>query len=110
MLRRLHESVSDPDRRARFAAQYGRAGRPARAPVFTRFLPGVDGEMWVELYREDPSAAAEYRVLDRNGRIVASVTTPAGVRIEGVGRDHVLGIRTDDDGIPSVVLYGLQRR
>jgi hypothetical protein len=108
--KRLQAGLDNADRRARIAAQYSRAARPARAPVFTRFVSGTNGEMWVELYREDPNAAAEFRVLNRDGRTIAAVTMPAGVRVEDVGSDYVLGTIKDADDVPSVVVYRLGRR
>jgi hypothetical protein len=36
---------------------------PEKAPRFGRFLPGTNGEMWIELFREDPSAASSYLIL-----------------------------------------------
>jgi hypothetical protein len=102
--------VTDANRRALLAAQFGKAGRSARAPAFTRFVPGADGEMWVELFREDARAAAEYRVLSRDGRVIGAVTVPAGVRVEDVGSDSLLGTTKDEDDVPSVLLYRLTRR
>jgi len=108
--RRALAGVTDANRRALIAAQFGKAGRSARAPTFTRFVPGLNGEMWVELFREDPRAAAEYRVLSRDGRVIGAVTVPAGVRVEDVGSDYLLGTTKDEDDVPSVLLYRLTRR
>lgn len=109
-LARALAAGDDDNHRAMIRAQFGEAGRPSRAPAFTRFVPGPNGEMWVELFREDPAAVAEFRVLDRDARVIGAVTVPAGVRVEDVGRDYVLGTIKDEDDVPSVVLYRLVRR
>jgi hypothetical protein len=109
-VRRALAGVEDENRRAAITAQFSPAARAPRAPAFTRLVPGANGEMWVELFREDPSAAADFRVLDRDGRVIGAVTIPAGVRVEDVGSDFVLGTIKDADDVPSVVLYQLRRR
>jgi hypothetical protein len=109
-VKRAIAGVDDAARRAMIAAQFSPTGRSTRAPAFTRFLPGVNGEMWIEQFREDPRAAAEFRVLDRDGRVIGAVTIPAGVQVEDVGRDYVLGTIKDEDDVPSVVVYRLGRR
>jgi hypothetical protein len=83
---------------------------PARmAPRFARFLPGVNGEMWIQLYHEDRSAPASFIVVDRTGAPIGRLTMPRSVRPFDIGADEVLGVRTDEDGLEHVVRYSLRR-
>ncbi|HLA91049.1 MAG TPA: hypothetical protein VJL28_11530 [Gemmatimonadaceae bacterium] len=107
--KRAVESARDADDRARFEALYDKSIRPRTAPAFTRFVTGPDGEMWVELFEEDPAAARRFVIFDRAGRAVAGVVVPPAVKLHDVGPDHVLGVHTDDDGIERVVQYRLER-
>lgn len=93
----------------RIEALYGRAHRPRTTPRFSRFVPGPDGEMWVELFAEDQASAARFVVFDRTGRAVATVAMPAGVGLTEAGRDYVVGVRTDADGVEEVGVWGVAR-
>jgi hypothetical protein len=35
---------------------------------------------------------------------------PGGVRVLEIGRDYLLGVQKDADGVPEVLLYQLSRR
>lgn len=103
-------SARDPaEERARFSVLHSRRLMPTTAPRFSRFLPGYDGEMWVELFREDPLAPPRFVVLNSSGQVLAQVTLPMAMRVDDVGRDYVLGVAQDGDGVEEVVLLRLQR-
>jgi hypothetical protein len=70
----------------------------------------VAGEMWVGLYNEDPAAPASYLVVDANGKAIGQISMPVGVTPFAIGRDYVLGVRRDEDGLEHIVQYTLQRR
>jgi len=90
-------------------AQYSLQHLPETAPLFTRFIPGADGEMWMEQYNEDPLAPISFVVVDEHGAGVARVTLPVGFAIQDVGRNYVLGIERDADDVSQVVEYALRR-
>jgi hypothetical protein len=82
---------------------------PRNAPRFSRFVPGANGEMWIEVFREDPASARGHVVVDRSGSTLARVVTPPRFTLLEVGASEVMGILVDDDGLEHVVRYALNR-
>lgn len=80
-----------------------------RAPRFTRFIAGTNGEMWIELFSEDRSAPKRYIVVDRMGNPIGRVTMPRGMRPLEIGSGDVMGVATDDDGLEHVVRFSVRR-
>lgn len=80
---------------------------PSRRP-FAGMLVDAEGHVWLGAYREE-DAPGRYFVLALDGRLLATVSVPAGFRPTEIGRDHCLGILTDRDGVESVVMYRLVR-
>ena len=78
-------------------------------PKFARFLGGVNGEMWIEAFREDPSAPRSYVIVDRAGSPIGRVTMPRRMIPVEIGSEDVLGVLTDDDGLEHIVRYTLHR-
>lgn len=107
--RRAIAAATNDNARARAEALYAKAARPRTAPRFASFTPGVDGEMWVSLFTEDPTAPTRFLVMDRSGKPVAQAVVPSNVSVAEIGRDYVLGRAIDADGVESVVLYRLVR-
>jgi hypothetical protein len=95
--------------RARIDAAYS-LPFPRNAPRFTRFIPGVNGEMWIELFREDPAAPHSYVVLSRSGSPIGRATMPRRFRLLEVSARDIMGALTDDDGVEHVARYTLTRR
>jgi hypothetical protein len=106
---RLLGQTSSKAERARIEALYA-APRPATAPLFTQFVSGSAGEVWILQYNEDPSAPPSYVVLDQTGRMRGRVVLPVRFNIHEIGSDYVLGVQRDDDGIERVASYALRRR
>lgn len=103
---------SEPRRedRARVETQYAPEIRPKPRPVFQRFVNGTAGEVGLELFTEESTAAKLILVLDRNARPVGRIATPSGVTMYELGADYALGIHVNEDDVETVVVYGLQRR
>lgn len=90
--------------------KYSVENLPPRLPYFAGMLAGANGELWVQEYSSEPSAAARYLVLDAQGRPLGRVATPAGFRATHAGRDFVVGITRDTDGVEGVRVLRLERR
>ncbi|HEX6630589.1 MAG TPA: hypothetical protein VF048_05840 [Gemmatimonadaceae bacterium] len=84
--------------------------RPAYAPLLSDARAGADGELWLQLFDVDDTAPPRYVVVDREGREIARATLPAGLDVQQIGRDFVLGVRRDSLDVESVVEYALRRR
>ena len=104
----LLSDAVDWNDRARLDATYS-LPLPRNAPRFTRFVPGANGEMWIGVFREDPSAARSYVVVDRSGTPIGRVNMPRHVVPLEIGVSEVLGVQVDGDGLEHVVRYALRR-
>ena len=82
---------------------------PKHAPRFSSFLPGVNGEMWIEVYREDPELGRSYVVVDRGGTPVGRVAFRPRVTPLAVGSGDIMAVMVDADGLEHVVRYALRR-
>ena len=65
-----------------------KAERPA--PYYRNFLATPDGQLWVQLFEERPSAPIHYVILDAAGRITARVSLPPRTRVISVQSPWVL--------------------
>lgn len=82
---------------------------PESIPGGRSLLVDQSGNTWVGLW---PSGDEEpghdtYEVFLADGRLLGEVAVPAGLQLMDVGEDHVLGVRTDELGVPFIKLYGL---
>jgi hypothetical protein len=88
---------------SRIAANYDPANLPDSAPYATNLIASHHGTAWVEIFHVDSAAAREYVALDSMELAQRTCRTPAGVRLQYVGRTYVLGVRRDEDGLEYVV-------
>jgi hypothetical protein len=84
--------------------------RSQSRPVFSALHADVANGVWVELFYESAAASNDVIVLSSQGRAVARLKLPRGLKIWEVGQDFVLGEERDADGLSSVVSYVLNRR
>ena len=113
LVRRLRSSLlSDAmnwNDRARIDAAYA-FPIPPFAPRFSRLLPGPNGEMWIEIFQENPGAQRRFVVLGPDGKSIGNATIPPTVVPFEIGGDYVLGVRKDEEGLEHIVQYELRRR
>ncbi len=102
-------TAPDSDRVARAEAFHARSVRPRTAPLFTRFIRGVEGEMAIEVFDESPVAEKRLIVFSHAGRPLAGLVVPQGVTLHELGTDYAIGVHVDGDGIERVVQYRLDR-
>lgn len=82
---------------------------PDRLPAFERLVAGSAGELWVESATGSRVAPMRYVVVSANGILLARVAGAAGFTVTDVGRDYVVGVHRDDDGVETIRLYSLSR-
>jgi hypothetical protein len=80
---------------------------PERLPAFERLLVDDGGGLWVQRTPWPGAVPAEWDVFDDEGKMLGTVTMPAGFRATHIGEEFVLGVWTDDDGVEYVRTYGL---
>ena len=86
-----------------------RAPFPARKPAFGRLVVDQTGALWVSAPLAQPNDPTEWTVFSPEGQWLGSVTTPAGLRIDEIGKDYVLGVWRQTHGGEQVRSYPLSR-
>ena len=102
-------SIRDSVARALTREKYRGPNLPSHLPAWEDLVPGPDGEVWVQLPAVRGGEEVRYVVLSNHGVPIARVAMPAGLRIWDAGRDYVVGVQRDGDGIETVRLYSLSR-
>jgi hypothetical protein len=109
-----------PEARELFRAFYDEYPPPPDSmPVFGCAYPfctaepmhlDPDGNVWLAQYLPPAEGyTTGYFVFDSTGAWLGTVATPPGLAILSVGRDRVVGKRTDDLGVESVSVHLLER-
>lgn len=83
--------------------------RPAHWPAVTRVVAAQDGRTWVKRGGLPEDEQAEWVVLDRRGRPVFSVGLPADLTVFDVRGDDVVGVFSDELGVPFVRVFAVGR-
>jgi hypothetical protein len=81
---------------------------PARLPYYSAILADPDGVLWVDLSHPG-DARTRLLAIGGDGRPVGEVEIAQYLKVHEIGRDHILGSRTDEDGEPHVTMYRLRR-
>jgi hypothetical protein len=68
----------------------------------------AEGNLWVQEWKVVPYERRRFSIFDPDGRLVAAVTTPEGLRITDIGADYVLGVWRDENGVEFVRLHTLR--
>jgi hypothetical protein len=77
-------------------------------PFFHALLADDKGRLWLARPQAREAGQREWELLDENGRFLGSVELPSGLRVTHISGGHVVGIRTDDDGVESIEVYRLR--
>ena len=78
-------------------------------PMFGAVMEDALGHLWVRDYDMPGEDTIGWTVFDSEGFLVTRLTTSDRLTIREIGRDHVLGTRTDELGVQSVVVLVLDR-
>jgi hypothetical protein len=99
----------DPDERRTQERKLRELPIPSTMPAFADLMSATDGYLWVREYPLDEDAPREWWVIEPDGRLLGSVTTPASFRVFEIGSDYVLGVWTDELDVPYVQMYTLEK-
>lgn len=78
-------------------------------PAFDRIVEDSGENVWVRHYHFPADAPQRWSVFSPAGELVAEVETPAGLQIQQIGPDWILGIATDEMDVDFVQMYALVR-
>jgi hypothetical protein len=98
------EYIPEPTRAAYLAALRHEA-LPSLLPAYRSVTCATDGHVWAELYEADPSAAPAWDVYDAQGRFVGRADGPAGLAVDAITADVLVGVWRDDVGVERVRSY-----
>jgi hypothetical protein len=101
--------IKDSAARAFTREKYRGPNLPSHLPAWEDLLPGPDGELWVQLPAVRANEPVCYVVLSAQGAPLARVTMPSGFRVWDAGKDYVVGVHRDADGVESIREYSLSR-
>jgi hypothetical protein len=108
VMERRREGLTDPRFRQLQEQLIKNITFPEHKPYFTAL--GVDpaGNAWVRR-NDDPDAETLWDVFDAEGRLLGTVTTPAGLRVTQIGQDFIVGTWSDELEVPHVRVYRLEK-
>jgi 6-bladed beta-propeller len=89
--------------------RYRSMTKPDVMPYFQELVLDADGNLWLRPYGPPDAQVDDWIVLDMQGAALGTVRTPAGVHIEQIGHDFLLGIVRDEMDVQRIVLYGIRR-
>ncbi|WP_420129368.1 hypothetical protein [Longimicrobium sp.] len=101
--------IEDAERRREMQATLDAAPVPELSPAFGGLAVDPDGNVWVQAYPRPAEEAVTWAVLGQDGAQRAEIRVPRPLRVMEVGRDYLLGIRTDELGVEKVEMYTVTR-
>lgn len=82
---------------------------PETMPAYAGIKGDPDGNIWVQEYRAEGEQHTRWTVFDPSGKVLARVAGPARFMVHEIGRDYVLGLRSDDLDVEHVEVYRLTK-
>jgi hypothetical protein len=102
-------STKDSTARALANEKFRGPNLPEHLPSYEDMLAGMDGEVWLRMIGAKRDAPVQYLVLSPRGDTLARVSVPAAFMVMDVGRDYVMGVHRDGDGVETIRVYSLAR-
>ena len=81
---------------------------PERKGYFTGVRLDARGNAWVERHAA-PGADTPWDVFDAEGRLLGTVTVPAGLRVTQIGADFIVGVWTDELDVHHVRVHRIRK-
>jgi hypothetical protein len=82
---------------------------PEEMPVYGEIATDSEDNLWVRRFDPDPDTESEWWVFASEGRLLGTVRTPAGLAVQEIGADYVVGVWRDDLGVQHVRRYALHK-
>ncbi len=82
------------------------ADRMERFPVLSLLRTDSLGRIWMRAFAwRDSDSAVRWLVFESTGRVLGTVTTPAGLQVYEIGEDYILGVERDEADAEGIVMY-----
>ena len=82
---------------------------PRTFPAYKALRVDAAGYVWVQSYDAGEDSTNMWTIFDPSGRMLGSMRLPSVLRVEEIGREYLLGIAVDEDGVEQVLEYRLYR-
>lgn len=110
-VRQLGEDAPRERARQRMRQLLDRITLPDRKPVYQDLAVDKTGSLWVRGYQPPwASGSARWSVYGPDGRHIAEVDLPHGLRPTWIGEDRILGVHEGPLEVQTVRMYSLSRR
>ncbi len=96
-----------PSTRAATVAQLEAAPLPEVFPAFSAIHLDQEGRLWVQEYEMPRADRSRWLVFSTEGAYLGLVWIPVEFEITDVATDRILGVWTDDLGVPTIRVYDL---
>lgn len=103
------EGFREPGLRSEWQSRYARMPVPATMPVYRGLLVDDLGHVWAEHFRIEAADAPAWTVFDPDRGALGTLRTPAGLTIDHIGEDFIIGRLRDELDVDRVVRYALDR-
>lgn len=80
---------------------------PETMPAYSQLSTDEDGNLWVRDYTPIGHELATWSVFNAAGELIATLSMPARLGVDQIGRSFVLGRWRDDQDVEHVVMYRL---
>jgi hypothetical protein len=82
---------------------------PDRKPAFEDLIVDADGYLWMKEYSAHNPNPVRYRIYSPEGVRAGVARLPGSLKVFDIGRDYILGIGYDLDGVETILMYDLRR-
>jgi hypothetical protein len=82
----------------------------ATLPAYDQVVEDAEENVWVRHFHFPADAPQRWSVFSPGGELVAEAETPAGLRVQQIGADWIVGVAEDELGVEVVEVYALARR
>jgi hypothetical protein len=90
---------------------YEAMDRPDEWPILEDAVLDDGGHVWLQEF-QPPWAGSEptrWWVFTGEGRLLGPVSLPAGLEVEAIGRDRIVGVTTDELGVERIQVHRIRR-
>jgi streptogramin lyase len=102
-----HQFTRGQSSRSAWRERYESMPLPDTLPAFSALLVDDLERVWAGVYEPNRDPPHRWVVFDREGRAPGTVETPAGLDVQAVTKDAVVGVWTDELGVQEVRVHRL---
>ena len=99
-----------PERRPARERALAEMPMPDGLPAFTALLTDADNHLWAQRFSPEGTTRERWGVFAPDGSFLGHVELPRGLTLLEVGRDYVLGLVKDAEGVERIQIHALHGR